>query len=230
MKFHYLLVLLIAGLFSCSTLNNVRTSAPLSQQEAAQGIKEALNQGVETGISQLNKENGFFNNQAYKLLLPPDALKVESTLRKLGMSALVDRAILQINRAAEDAVGAARPIFMEAITQMTLPDAINIVKGPKDAATQYFRDKTTDKLVTAFTPIIKNSLDRFSATKYYSDMINTYNGFPTTINKLNPDLTSYVAGKSIDALFDQISQEEANIRDNPRARTTEIMKKVFSKS
>ena len=185
---------------------------------------------MENGISLLNKENGFFNNQAYKLLLPPDAQKVESTLRKLGMSALVDRAILQINRAAEDAVGAARPIFTEAITQMTIPDAINIITGPKDAATQYFRDKTTDKLTVAFTPIIKNALDRFSATKYYSDMINTYNGFPTTLNKLNPDLTSYVANRSIAALFDQISQEEANIRENPRARTTAILKKVFSRS
>ena len=230
MKFQYLIMVLFAGLLSCSTLKNANTSAPLTQQEASQGIKEALTQGVENGISLLNKENGFFNNQAYKLLLPPDAQKVESTLRKLGMSALVDRAILQINRAAEDAVGAARPIFTEAITQMTIPDAINIITGPKDAATQYFRDKTTDKLTVAFTPIIKNALDRFSATKYYSDMINTYNGFPTTLNKLNPDLTSYVANRSIAALFDQISQEEANIRENPRARTTAILKKVFSRS
>ena len=107
------------------------------------------------------------------------------------------------------------------------PDAFNIVKGTNDAATQYFRDKTTAKLVAAFTPIIKQSLDKFSATKYYTDVVSTYNNFPTTINKLNPDLPSYVVGKAVNALFDQIAQEEANIRANPVARTTELLKKVF---
>jgi hypothetical protein len=143
------------------------------------------------------------------------------------MGSLVDKAILQINRSAEDAVGYARPIFLDAIKEMTIADAINIIKGPKDAATQYFRDKTTSKLIAAFTPIIKGSLDKFSATKYYGDMINTYNKFPTTLNKLNPDLPSYVVDKAVSALFDQVAQEEANIRANPVARTTDILKKVF---
>ena len=143
------------------------------------------------------------------------------------MGSLVDRAILQINRAAEDAVGHARPIFVDAIREMTITDALNIIRGPRDAATQYFRNKTTEKLISAFSPIIKSSLDKFSATKYYADMINTYNGFPTTLNKLNPDLPSYVVGKAVDALFDQIAQEEDNIRTNAAARTTDILKKVF---
>ena len=143
------------------------------------------------------------------------------------MGSLVDRAILQINRAAEDAVGFARPIFLDAVREMTISDAINIIKGQRDAATQYFRQKTTDKLVAAFSPIIKSSLDKFSATKYYGDIISTYNGFPTTINKLNPDLPSYVVGKAVDALFDQVAQEEANIRANAAARTTDILKRVF---
>jgi hypothetical protein len=229
MKFNLFVLALIFGLFSCSTLNTSRTGS-LTSAEAASGIREALEQGVGKGIALLNKENGFFGNQAYKLLLPPDAQKIENTLRQVGMGALVDRAILQVNRAAEDAVGSARPIFTEAITQMTIPDALNIIKGPNDAATQYFREKTTDKLVSAFTPVIKTSLDRFSATKYYNDMINTYNGFPTTLNKLNPDLTSYVVNKTVNALFDQIAKEEANIRANPRARTTELLKKVFGRS
>jgi hypothetical protein len=110
---------------------------------------------------------------------------------------------------------------------MTIADAINIIRGPKDAATQYFRQKTTDKLIAAFSPTIKSSLDKFSATKYYGEVINTYNNFPTTLNKLNPDLRSYVVNKAVTALFDQIGQEEANIRANPVARTTEILKKVF---
>jgi len=134
---------------------------------------------------------------------------------------------LQINRGAEDAVGFAKPIFVDAIKQMTLIDAINIVKGPKDAATNYFRDKTTQKLVDAFLPVIKSSLDKVEATKYYGDIVNTYNNFPTTFRKINPDLPSFVVGKAVNALFDQVAKEEANIRENPIARTSEILKKVF---
>jgi hypothetical protein len=218
---------LTLGLLSCETLSNLPMSTTITQAEAAQGIREALDQGVGRGISLLNKEDGFFGNQAYKLLLPQEALKIENTLRQIGMGSLVDKAILQINRSAEDAVGYARPIFLDAIKQMTIADAINIIKGPKDAATQYFREKTTSKLIAAFTPIIKGSLDKFSATKYYGDMISTYNNFPTTMNKLNPDLPSYVVDKAVSALFDQVAQEEANIRANPVARTTDILKKVF---
>ena len=214
---------------SCSELGNITGSVPstITEAEAAQGIREALVQGVDHGVSLLNKQDGFFGSQAYKLLLPPDAQRIENTLRQIGMGSTVDRAILQINRAAEDAIGAARPIFSDAIRGITITDAINIIRGSKDAATQYFRQKTTDRLITAFSPIIKNSLDKLSATKYYSEVVNTYNNFPTTLNKLNPDLPSYVVGKAVDALFDQIALEEANIRANPIARTTEILKKVF---
>jgi len=218
---------LTLGLLSCETLSNLPMSTTITQAEAAQGIRDALDQGVGRGINLLNKEDGFFGNQAYKLFLPQEAVKIENTLRQIGMGSLVDKAILQINRSAEDAVGYARPIFLDAIKQMTIADAINIIKGPKDAATQYFREKTTSKLIAAFTPIIKGSLDKFSATKYYGDMISTYNNFPTTMNKLNPDLPSYVVDKAVSALFDQVAQEEANIRANPVARTTDILKKVF---
>jgi hypothetical protein len=208
---------------------NFPGSVPVSitETEAAQCIREALDQGVGRGIGLLNKADGFFGNQTYKLFLPPDAEKIESTLRQLGMGGMVDKAILQINRAAEDAVGYARPIFADAIKGMSITDAINIIKGPKDSATQYFRQKTTDKLTAAFTPVIKSSLEKFEATKYYSDVVNTYNNFPTTLKKINPDLPAYVVGKTVNALFDQIALEEANIRANPVARTTEILKKVF---
>jgi hypothetical protein len=227
MKRYLIAFSLTLWILSFVTLSNLPMSTTITQAEAAQGIREALDQGVGRGISLLNKEDGFFGNQAYKLLLPQEAVKIENTLRQIGMGSLVDKAILQINRSAEDAVGYARPIFLDAIKQMTIADAINIIKGPKDAATQYFREKTTSKLIAAFTPIIKGSLDKFSATKYYGDMISTYNNFPTTMNKLNPDLPSYVVDKAVSALFDQVAQEEANIRANPVARTTDILKKVF---
>ena len=213
---------------SCDTLSQlpVKTGG-ITEAEAGQGIKEALTNGVIKGIGFLNKTDGFFGNAAYKLFLPPDAKKIENTLRDLGMGKKVDQAILQINRGAEDAVGYAKPIFVGAIKEMTLMDAINIVKGPNDAATNYFRQKTTEKLIAAFTPSIKSSLDKVDATKYYADIVNTYNNFPTTFKKINPDLPSYVVGKAVDALFDQIAKEEANIRANPVARTTDILKKVF---
>lgn len=222
--------ILLAGLSACDIITNLPqspTATTITQTEAAQAIREALDQGTGRGIGVLNKPDGFFGNETYKLFLPPDAQRVENTLRQLGFSSLVDKAILQINRAAEDAVGFARPIFLDAIREMTIADAINIIRGPQDAATQYFRQKTTDKLVTAFLPVIKSSLEKFSATKYYTDVINTYNNFPTTARKINPDLPSYVVDKAVSALFDQIAQEEAAIRADPVARTTEILKKVF---
>jgi hypothetical protein len=228
MKKLYLSSVFVCTLFfSCDTLSKIPTGVGITDAEAAQGIREALTQGTGKGISFLNKTDGFFGNEAYKLFLPPDAKKIESALRTIGMGNMVDKAILQINRAAEDAVGYAKPIFVDAIKEMTISDAINIVRGPNDAATNYFRQKTTDKLIQAFSPIIKNSLDKLNATKYYADVVNTYNSFPTTFNKINPDLPSYVVDKAVGALFDQIAKEEANIRQNPVARTTEILKKVF---
>jgi hypothetical protein len=203
------------------------TGSGVTENEAGQGIKEALAKGVTTAVLNLNKTDGFFGSNIYKVLLPPDAQKIETTLRKAGMGAQVDKAILAINRGAEDAVGFAKDIFISAIKEMTLTDALNILKGNKDAATQYFKQKTSEKLIAAFTPSVKSSLDKVEATKYYGDIVTTYNNFPTTFKKVNPDLPSYVVGKSVDALFDQVAKEEANIRDNPMARTSDILKKVF---
>jgi hypothetical protein len=141
MKKFSLSVLLISILcFSCDTLK-LPVSTSITDAEAAQGIREALNQGVDKGISFLNKADGFFGNEAYKLFLPPDAKKIETALRTIGMGNMVDKAILQINRGAEDAVGYAKPIFVDAIKEMTISDAINIVRGASDAATNYFRQK-----------------------------------------------------------------------------------------
>ncbi|MFT3678377.1 MAG: DUF4197 domain-containing protein [Chitinophagaceae bacterium] len=199
----------------------------VSEAEAGQGIKEALTQGVTNAVLNLNKTDGFFGNQLYKMLLPPDAQKIETTLRKVGMGSQVDKAVLAINRGAEEAVGFAKPIFVDAIKEITIQDALKLVSGGKDAATQYFKQKTTEKLIAAFTPSVKTSLDNVGATKYYDDIVNAYNGLPTTIKKVNPDLTSFVVGKAVDALFDQVAKEEANIRANPLARTSDILKKVF---
>jgi hypothetical protein len=226
MKKFSLSVLLISILcFSCDTLK-LPVSTSITDAEAAQGIREALNQGVDKGISFLNKADGFFGNEAYKLFLPPDAKKIENTQRTIGMGNMVDKAILQINRGAEDAVGYAKPIFVDAIKSMTISDAINIVRGQSDAATNYFRQKTTEKLTAAFTPVIKNSLVKLSATKYYADVVNSYNTLPTTFNKINPDLPS-VVGKAVEALFRPHREEEANIREKSCCKNNRNIEKVF---
>lgn len=204
-----------------------KSNGAITENEAGQGIREALLQGVTTAVVNLNKTDGFFGSEFYKMLLPPDAVKVEKTLRNLGMGQQVDKAILSINRGAEDAVAFAKPIFIDAIKEMTLSDALKIIKGGKDAATNYFKEKTKTKLITAFAPAVKNSLDKVDATKYYTDIVSSYNKLPTTFKKVDPDLNSYVVGKAVDALFDQVAKEEANIRANPLARGSDILKKVF---
>jgi hypothetical protein len=202
-------------------------SGGISEAEAGQGVKEALSQGVTQAVLNLHKTDGFFGNDLYKVLLPPDSRKAETTLRGIGLGGQVDTAILAINRGAEDAVGTAGPIFADAIKEMTVSDALGIVKGNKDAATQYFRRKTSDDLIAAFAPPVQSALDRTQATRYYADIANSYNRLPLAFEKVNPDLPAYVVGKAVDALFDEIAREEANIRANPVARTTDILRKVF---
>ncbi|WP_143309730.1 DUF4197 domain-containing protein [Chitinophaga vietnamensis] len=209
------------------TDSNSSVGGNFTEAEAGSAIKEALSKGVSAGIAKLNKKDGFFGSDVYKMLLPPDAVKIGNTLRAIGLGSLVDKAILQINRSAEKAVGYAAPIFVDAIKQMTLTDALNIVKGGSTSATDFFKSKTTDKLKTAFSPVIKSSLDSTSATRYYGDIVTKYNSLPTTFNKVNPDLQDYVTTMAVNALFDQIGKEEASIRANPAARTTDLLKKVF---
>ena len=236
MKIKFIIIVFIIALLPVASsaqitlpkiLSGNKSNSGITENEAGQGIKEALAQGVTNAVLNLNKTDGFFGSELYKMLLPPDALKAEKTLRNIGMGNQVDKAILSINRGAEDAVAFAKPIFLDAIKEMTLKDALNIVRGPKDGATNYFKEKTKEKLIIAFAPPVESSLEKVDATKYYADIVNTYNKLPTTFNKINPDLTSYVVGKAVDALFDQVAKEEANIRANPLARTSDILKKVF---
>lgn len=234
MKTYSLTFLLAAALLPAISFGQLKIpkilkgqGAGVSEAEAGQGIKEALTQGVTNAVLNLNKTDGFFGSDIYKMLLPPDAQKVEKTLRTAGLGSEVDKAILAINRGAEDAVAYAKPIFVDAIKEMTLTDALNIVKGPKDAATQYFKQKTSEKLTAAFKPSVESSLEKVNATKYYSDIVTRYNDFPTTFKKINPDLTSYVVGKAVDALFDQVAKEEANIRANPMGQASALLQKVF---
>jgi Protein of unknown function (DUF4197) len=225
------LIFISITLGSCDVINQAAGAAGaatgISNAEAGSGIKEALAQGIAKSVLQLNTTDGFFKDAIYKVLLPPDAKKIENTLRSLGFNSMVDKAILQINRGAEDAAGYAKPIFVDAIKSMTLNDAIGLIRNGDTSATHFFREKTTDKLMAAFAPVIKSSLDKTEATKYYSEMVTKYNNLPITFKKVNPDLTGYVTERATNALFNLIAKEEVNIRTNLAARTSDLLKKVF---
>ncbi|MDQ3395326.1 MAG: DUF4197 domain-containing protein [Bacteroidota bacterium] len=198
----------------------------LSQDEAAEGIKEALIKGVSNGVQQVNKTDGYFKNPKIKIPFPPDAQNAEAKLRSIGFGEKVDEAILALNRAAEDAAHEAKPIFMEAIKALTINDALNLVRGEKDAATQYLQKNTTQSLTDKFKPIIGSSLEKVNATKYWESIMSTHNKIPL-VQKVNPDLEAFVTERAIMGLFTMVAQEELEIRNNPGARTSETLKKVF---
>lgn len=201
-------------------------SGGFTENEAAEGIKEALIKGTGEGVNIVSLVDGYFGNPEIKIPFPQDAKNVESKLRSVGLGNQVDKAVLSINRAAEDAAKEAKPIFVAAIKGMSIRDAIGIVRGQDNAATGYLRNTTTVELKAKFQPVIKNSLDKVDATKYWTDLINSYNKIPL-VQKMNPDLAAYVTDKAIEGLFVMIAKEELKIRKDPVARTSDLLKKVF---
>lgn len=225
-----LLFVFILSLTGCETtqqiLNSMNTgSGGLSSAEIASGLKEALRIGTENGTEKLSAADGFFANAAIKILMPEEARRVESTLRDIGLGNLVDKAILSMNRAAENAAKTATPIFVNAIKEMTITDAIGILKGNDDAATRYFKEKTTVALTHAFQPVIEQSLSKVNATRYWNDVFSAYNKFAAS--PVNTNLSAYVTEKAITGIFYEVGKEEQKIRKNPAARVTELLKKVF---
>ncbi len=203
------------------------SSVKPSNDEMINGLKEALNIGVSKGADNVSKEDGYFKDAVIKVLMPPEAKEVESKLRSLGMGNLVDDAILRMNRAAEQAGPKAKPIFVDVIKSMSIVDAINIIKGPQDGATQYLKKSTSTKLTSAFKPIIMQELDKTEATKYWKQVFDTYNKIPF-ITKVNSDLPSYVTQKALDGLFYMVAQEEAKIRKDPIGTASALIQKIFS--
>jgi hypothetical protein len=199
----------------------------LSQADVSEGLRQALQIGAKNATKQVSAADGFFGNALIKILMPPEAKKVENTLRQAGMGDYVDNAILSMNRAAEDASSKALDIFVNAIKSMSIEDAFSILKGGDNAATQYLKDKTSAALTSAFRPVIQESLDKVNATKYWAQVFNTYNSLPTTFKKVNPDLPAYVTERALNGVFVYIAEEEAKIRKNPAAQVTDILKKVF---
>lgn len=202
------------------------TGGPVTQGEVANGLKEALSVGISKGADIASQTDGFYKNGLIRISFPPEVQRVESTLRQIGLGGEVDKFIISLNRGAEDAAKSAKPIFISAIRSMTIQDAWGILRGEKDAATNYLRRTTTDQLTSAFQPVMQKSLDQVNATRYYGEIITRYNQIPL-VQKVNPDLEAYATQKAIDGLFLLIEQEEANIRENPVARTTELLRRVF---
>jgi hypothetical protein len=214
----------------CDTAKNILNSAGssnLSNQEIVQGLKEALRVGTDSATFHLALLDGFYGDDMIRIVMPPEAKKVEKTLRDVGFGQTVDKAILSMNRAAEDATKYVGDIFLNAIKQMTIQDAIGILRGDDFAATNYLKRTTTAQLTTAFKPVISHSLDYVNATKYWKEVFTAYNRFSN--NPVNTDLADYVTQKTLDGLFYHVGLEEQKIRKDPLARVTDILKKVFAK-
>lgn len=229
-----LIGLFIIGIFNGATcdpqvmtdvLSTVLEST-VTEQEVANGLMEALVQGATNGSDLLSKVNGYLGNPQVKIPFPPEAQKIESTLRDLGMNKMCDDVINSLNRAAENAAIEAKPILINSIRSMTITDAMDILFGANDAATEYLKKTTTTQLTDKFSPIIESSLNKVGATKYWTDAVNYYNKIPLVAD-LNPDLEAYVTAKALEGLFYMVEQEELKIRQDPAARAAEIVQKVF---
>ena len=232
MKKIYLLGLVILFSFSgCETAKTIMDSVGakgngnLTTAEVVDGLKTALELGTDSATNKLASLNGFYRDAMVKILMPPEAQKVEKTLRDVGLGSVVDKALLSMNRSAEDASKYVGNIFLNAIKQMTIQNAFGILRGGNTAATNYLKEKTSDQLRAAFTPIVSRSLGNTNATKYWSDVFSAYNRFSN--KPVNTDLTAYVTQKALDGLFYKIGVEEQQIRQDPAARVKDILKKVF---
>ncbi|MFZ1632697.1 MAG: DUF4197 domain-containing protein [Chitinophagales bacterium] len=231
---NFILAVIAVGLFTGSTCDpqvmqdvlNTVLETTITEQEAANGLMEALVQGATNGTDILSQVNGYLGNPTIKIPFPPEAQKIENALREVGLNKMCDDVINSINHAAETAAIEAKPILINSIRTMTITDAMDILFGANDAATEYLKKTTTAALTAKFTPIIESSLNKVGATKYWTDAVNYYNKIPLT-EDLNPDLKSYVTGKALDGLFYMIEQEELKIRQDPGARAAEIVQKVF---
>lgn len=226
-----LALFLILNFTACAELQQVVNQLPqggvLSNTDIAAGLREALDKGIEKQVSKLTLKDGFYKNELVKILLPEELRKVDKALRDIGLSSLADDGLKALNRAAEDAVKEATPIFINAVKDITFADAKNILLGNDDAATQYLTGKTKTELYGKFNPVIKNSFGKVGADQIWSNLINKYNAIPFT-NNVNPDLTDYVTNEALKGVYKMIAVEEKEIRNKVSSRTTTLLKKVFA--
>lgn len=226
-----ILCVLALQLFSCGELQQVinqlpQTTTGTGTLDIAAGLRQALDMGVDKQVKKLTSENGFLKNELVKIVLPEELQKVDKTLRNIGLGNLADEGIKVLNRAAEDAVGEATPIFVNAIKGITFSDAKSILLGSDNAATQYLTNATQQALYSKFNPVIKNSFAKVGADKIWKNLITKYNSIPLT-KKINPDLTDYVTQEALNGVYTMIAVEEKEIRTKVSSRTTDLLRKVF---
>jgi hypothetical protein len=200
----------------------------LGDARIGEGLKEALRVGTETAVGLTSRVDGYFANKAIKILMPERLQSLEQGVRLIGQGDRVDELVLGMNRAAEKAAPAAREIFVDAIGAMSIDDARRILSGPETAATDYFKGKTTPRLTTAFTPVVERSMEQVGVARQYKDLLSQAQAIPF-FRAETYDLNRYVVGKSLDGLFLMVAQEERKIRTNPTARTTDLLREVFSR-
>lgn len=208
-------------------VNNIPNAGSLSQDQIGHGLRQALDNGIQNQVTKLTAKDGFYRNQLVKILLPEELQAVDKGLRKVGLSNLADEGIKVLNRAAEDAVKTATPIFINAVKEMTFSDAKNVLLGEKNAATSYLQTKTTANLYARFSPVIKNSFSKVGADKIWSNLIQKYNAIPF-VKKVNPNLTQYVTTQTLKGVFKMIEIEEKGIREKVGLRNTALLKQVFA--
>ena len=227
----FILLLLVFPLSSCVEMQQVMSQFPQTQGiggiDISGGLKEALNNGIAKQVTKLTAIDGFYKNEAVKILLPEELKKVDSSLRKIGLSSLADEGLKVLNRAAEDAVKEATPIFVDAVKNMSFTDAKTILMGNESSATSYLQNTTSTALYGKFNPVIKNSFTKVGADIVWSKIITKYNSIPF-IKKVNPDLTDYTTNQALTGVFKMIAVEEKNIRTNLNARTSVLLQKVFA--
>ncbi|ULC58762.1 DUF4197 domain-containing protein [Flaviramulus sp. BrNp1-15] len=227
----FIALFLIFNLTACAELQQVVNQLPqgtgIGNEEIASGLRQALDFGIEKQVTKLTQTDGFYKNDLVKILLPEELQKVDKALRDIGLSSLADEGLKVLNRAAEDAVKEATPIFVDAVKGITFADAKNILLGNDDAATQYLTTKTQTALYDKFHPVINNSFAKVGADEIWNNLINKYNTIPFT-NNVNPDLTDYVTGEALKGVYTMIAVEEKEIRTKLSSRTTDLLKKVFA--
>lgn len=230
-------ILLLTGCSSQAQINFKKAIESISQtstetksgeSEIIAGLKEALKVGISNGSESASKVDGYFKNELIKIAIPPEARKVEARLRQLGLDKEVDKFLLSLNRAAEDAAKKSKPIFVSAITSMTITDAVGILNGNDSSATEYLKKTSGKALFDTFYPVVDSTLKLNKATEYYADMVNIYNRLPL-VQKVNPNLKEYATQKAVDGLFTLVAIEEKKIREDPAARVTDLLKKVFGR-
>ncbi|WP_179374317.1 DUF4197 domain-containing protein [Winogradskyella wichelsiae] len=228
-----LALIVVCNLMACAELQQVVDSLPqgttdvLGNADIAAGLREALDLGIEKQVAKLTTEDGFYKNELVKIVLPEELQKVDSALRKIGLSSLADEGLKVLNRAAEDAVSEATPIFVNAVKDITFDDAKTILLGEDNAATSYLTTKTQTELYDKFKPVINNSFSKVGADKIWANLITKYNNIPLTSN-VNPDLTDYVTTEALDGVYTMIAVEELEIRNSVASRSTDLLKKVFA--